>query len=461
MRRVAGKPGSPRSCVVIGGAGLTLALLTAGCPTSPSGLPFGTLFGSPPGATVEPGPDEFDPARAVADGATASDSAAAGALLSDAELAYLALLFSRAGQPFDLANIPPDTDGDAIPNVVDEDADGDGMLNTEDDDVDGDGEPNTTDNDIDGDGAGNDDDSDIDADGIENDEDVDADSDGLSDRFDLNDDGDDEPDDEDEDDADDDEDNEPKTGLEGLSDRLKRGLLSENDKGRIVEEILNRLNSEDLKTQLQAALVDLVASATDPDRLAQPLTVPAGVHAIDQLYEQLDEAIKEAKRGQFDPEGPFQNRARERKAAEDMVLRARTVAQVARAFPTVLIDDANESAKQLRAAMGTDRLLEFSQSLRDHISPNAIGGTLTEKRELDALTRGGSVIGGAFRDADPDSIYDGIERMRARAVTADPLEGPTAKYNRLLDRVAEIKSQSSNISLNDALTQVETEDGGP
>lgn len=375
--------------------------------------------------------------------------------LSPEEIAYLSLLFSRAGVPFDLSNIPPDTDGDAIPNIVDPDVDGDGVPNADDDDIDGDGLLNTEDPDIDGDTFDNDFDFDIDGDGIANDDDFDADADGLSDRFDLNDDGDDEPDDEDEDDMGD----EPKAGLEDLADRLKRGLLSDDDKDRIAQEITNRLDSDDLKLRLRTALADIVTQATNPNRLARPLTVPAGVDAIDQLYEQLDEAIKEAKRGQFDPNGPFQNRARERKAAEDMVLRARTMATVAHAFPTMLIDDINESTKKLRADMGSDRLLEFSQGLRDHISPGAIGGITSEKRELDALTKGGSVIGSAFRDADVDGIYDGIERLRARAAdtSANPLESSAAKYDRMLNRLSQLKRQSSGLSLDDAVTQVEME----
>ncbi|MBI5763108.1 MAG: hypothetical protein HZA51_06255 [Planctomycetes bacterium] len=388
-------------------------------------------------------------------GDTASGDAMAG--LSDQEIAYLTLLFTRAGLPFDLNNIPADTDGDAYPNGVDEDADGDGIVNVDDDDIDGDGIKNTEDADIDGDRLLNDEDPDIDADGVENDDDFDADSDGLSDRFDLNDDGDDEPDDEDEDDMAD----EPKTGLEDLADRLKRGALSENDKNRIVDEILKRLDSQDLKNQLQAALVDIVAQATDPDRLARPLTVPAGVDAIDQLYEQLDDAIKEAKRGQFNPNGPFQNRARERKAAEDMVLRARTMATIGRTFPTMLIDDINESTKKLRSDMGPERLLAFTQGMRDHVNPNAIGGIGSEKRELDALTLGGSVMGKSFSDADPEDIFDGIERLRSRAVLADPSEGTTAKYSRLLNRLSEIKQQSAGKTLNEAVTQVVMEDGGP
>jgi hypothetical protein len=375
--------------------------------------------------------------------------------LSEDELAYLTLLFSRAGVPFDLANIPPDTDGDAIPNIVDPDVDGDGILNADDPDIDGDGELNTEDADIDGDEVENDDDEDIDGDGIENDDDSDADADSLSDRFDLNDDGDEEPDDEDEDD----EDDEPKKGLEDLADRLKRGLLSENDKGRIAQEIMDRLNTLQLKNELQSALVELVAQATDPDRLARPLTVPAGVDAVDQLYEQLGEAIKEAKRGQFNPDGPFQNKARERKAAEDMVLRAKTMTTMARAFPTVLIDDVAESTKTLRSDIGPERLLEFTQGLRDHIAPGAIGGIASEKRELDELIKGGSVIGKSFGDADADSIFDGIERLRARAADThlNPLEGSAAKYNRMLNRLSQLKSQSSSLSLDDAVTQVESE----
>lgn len=442
-------------------AALASALFAAGCTGGVDAGSFGNPLASPASdGGSEPQQTQADNSSPAAAASDALGDAPAG--LSPEELAYLSLLFSRAGAPFDLSNIPPDTDGDAIPNSVDEDADGDGIQNTDDDDIDGDGLPNADDPDIDGDGAGNDDDADIDADGILNDEDDDADADGLDDRFDLNDDGDDEPDDEDADDAGDDEDSGPKAGLEGLSDRLKRGLLSENDKGRIVQEILDRLNSDDLKVQLQAALVDLVASATDENRLAKPLTVPAGVHAVDQLYEQLDDAIKQAKRGQFDPEGPFQNRARERKAAEDMVHRARALASTARAFPTMLIDDVNESVKSLRESLEGDRLTTFASSLRDHINPNAIGGIGSEKRELDALTLGGKIIGGAFKDADSEGLFDGIERLRARAATADPtVESQAQKYDRLLTRLSAIKSQSSSISLDDAVTQVETEDGGP
>lgn len=442
-----------------GAAGLALLCvgLLAGCPAGPQqAAPAG---GNASLVDAAPSPGGDPPAT----GPAAEASSASGAVsLSLEEIAYLSLLFSRAGVDFDLTNIPADTDGDAIPNSVDDDVDGDGILNTADADIDGDGAPNAEDDDIDGDGLENDDDEDIDADAVENDEDEDADSDGLDDRFDLNDDGDDEADDEDEDDAGDDEDSEPKTGLEGLSDRLKRGLLSDNDKDRIVQEILDRLDSQDLKTELQAALVQVVASATDPNRLARPLTVPAGVNAIDQLYEQLDDAIREAKRGQFNPDGPFQNRARERRAAVDMVNRAKAYASLSRAFPTMLMDDVNESVKSLRTALEGERLTSFARDIRDHISPTAIGGIGSEKRELDALTKGGRIIGAAFDDADSDSLFDGIERLRARAATADPaVESVDEKYDRLLSRLGEIKSQSSSISLDRALTQVETEDGTP
>ena len=42
----------------------------------------------------------------------------------------------------------------------------------------------------------------------------------------------------------------------------------------------------------------------------------------------------------------------------------------------MLIDDINESTKTLRSDIGPERLLEFTQGLKDHISPNAIGGTV-------------------------------------------------------------------------------------
>jgi hypothetical protein len=445
--------GSLQARVLPAAAIATSAWLIGGCPAEPGRSEYGRTFGSWLEQFEEqPG---FD--RATDRGANSEATEVDTAGLSADELAYLSLLFSRAGVPFDLANIPPDTDGDAIPNVMDPDVDGDGVENADDDDIDGDGQPNTNDDDIDGDGAENDDDSDIDADGIENDKDADADSDRLSDRFDLNDDGDDEPDDEDEDD----EDDEPKTGLEDLEERLKNGRLSDADKARIVQEILDRLDSDDLKTQLQTALNDIVRHATDPNRQARPLTVPAGVDAIDQLYEQLGDAIKDAKRGQFDPNGPFQNRARERRAAEDMLLRAKAFARVAKTFPTMLIDDVNESVKSLRADLGRERLTAFTEKMQTHLAPNSIGNVASEKKELDALARGGAAIGKGFDDADADSIFDGIDRLRARARLATPSEGEDAKYDRLLGRLAEIKSESAGISLDDAVSQIETEDGGP
>jgi len=174
-------------------------------------------------------------------------------IFSDEELAYLALLFSRAGLDFDLSQIPLDTDGDAIPNVVDDDVDGDGILNAEDDDIDGDGELNIEDDDIDGDGIANDDDDDVDGDGIENDDDPDADSDGLSDRWDLDDDNDGTADDEDEDDMDD----EPKSRLEDLVDAVaNRGWLSDFERQQIAIELARRFDDPGESAEILAIIRD-------------------------------------------------------------------------------------------------------------------------------------------------------------------------------------------------------------
>jgi hypothetical protein len=77
-----------------------------------------------------------------------------------------------------------DTDGDGIPDYLDDDMDGDGIPNSADPDIDGDGILNDLDFDIDGDGVDNWEDIDVDGDGIYNDVDGDDDGDGIPDNLD-------------------------------------------------------------------------------------------------------------------------------------------------------------------------------------------------------------------------------------------------------------------------------------
>ena len=75
------------------------------------------------------------------------------AKIAGTEVKSNTLVYNSAGA--DGAGLPPDTDGDGIPNDKDKDIDGDGIPNAEDDDMDGDGIPNDQDDDVDGDGIPN------------------------------------------------------------------------------------------------------------------------------------------------------------------------------------------------------------------------------------------------------------------------------------------------------------------
>ncbi len=384
--------------------------------------------------------------------------------LSDEELAYLALLFSRAGVDFDLSRIPLDTDGDAIPNVVDDDIDGDGLLNPEDDDIDGDGKPNTDDNDIDGDGIDNDDDDDIDSDGIENDDDPDADSDGLSDRWDLDDDGDGTADDEDEDDMDD----EPKSRLEDLVDAVaNRGWLSDFERQQIAIELARRFDDPGESAELfgiirDATLLNETAARPAPvnANVNDTSPYPSDHNAIDEIYKQLTGAIEEAKRGQFNPDGPIANDARLRNALNDFKARARAVVDAASQFGSVRLGEISDGIEELRPGLGQARFGEFIQGIADNVPPDRLGQTESETQEFNLLVKGGSSIGEAFDDNDTraDKILDGISRLRSLVADEQSGEPDEDEFDRLLDRLSEIKSEASGITLEDAIDQIEMEE---
>ncbi len=84
-------------------------------------------------------------------------------------------------------SLPPDTDGDGIPDNQDPDADGDGVADNP--DADGDGIPDDQDPDADGDGIPDGQVPDTDGDGIPDDQDPDADGSGIPDNQDTDGDG--------------------------------------------------------------------------------------------------------------------------------------------------------------------------------------------------------------------------------------------------------------------------------
>lgn len=407
-----------------------------------------------PDLTMLPQPDADD--RQYADSPLDNLLPTAQALgLSNEEVAYLSLLFSRAGLEFDLSQIPIDTDGDAFPNVVDEDIDGDGVLNPDDDDIDGDGTLNANDEDIDGDGVDNDDDDDIDSDGIENDDDPDADSDGLSDRWDLDDDSDGTSDDEDEDDMED----EPKSRLEDLVDAVaNRGWLNEFERQQIAIELARRFDNLDDADEIAALLrrAELLNGLGGRPEPAEGH--PRGINAIDEVYKQLAGAIEDAKTGQFNPDGPIANATRLQNALQDFKTRANAVVKTAELFEIVRLGEIGDGVAQLGEGLGGDRLGEFIDGMRNAVPAAKLGMGDTEKKELSLLVKGGSRIGDSFDDEDADHILTGISRLRS-LVADNPDDDPNVvEFDRLLDRLSNIKSGDSDINLDDAIDKIVEEE---
>merc|ERR1739838_778520 len=110
----------------------------------------------------------------------------------------------------DSAPAVTDSEGDGVPDHLDNDDDGDGIPDDQEVDSDGDGIPDHLDTDDDGDGIPDDADDDDDGDGVSDHLEMDSDGDGIPDYLDNDDDGDGLPDD-----ADDDDDG------DGVSDHLE------------------------------------------------------------------------------------------------------------------------------------------------------------------------------------------------------------------------------------------------
>lgn len=375
--------------------------------------------------------------------------------LSPEELAYLSLLFSRADLEFDLSRIPADTDGDAIPNVVDDDIDNDGIPNEDDSDVDGDGDLNRDDDDIDDDGIDNDDDDDIDGDGVANDDDPDADGDGLSDRWDLDDDSDGTDDDEDDDDRDD----EPSDRLEDLVAAVAgRGWLADSERQQIAVELARRFRDFNEINEFVNLLNRAEALNEAPNRPAPAGGFARDINSVDEIYKQLEGAIEEAKAGQFNPDGPIANRARLRKALTAFKTRARAIVTTAELFGAVRFDEIGDNIEELGDSLEQERLAPFVNGMRAQVPRNKFGMRSTELREFGLLTKGGTRIGAAFRDSDADSILAGIGVLRTLATTEGENDPNDDEFDRLLDRLDEIKEEDDDIDLADAVLRIVDEE---
>ena len=372
--------------------------------------------------------------------------------LTDEETAYLSLLFSRAGREFDLSQVPIDTDGDGFPNVVDDDIDGDGLPNSEDADVDGDGIPNDEDDDVDDDGISNDDDEDIDGDGVENDADPDADGDGLSDRWDLDDDGDGEPDDEDEDDQDD----EPKSRLEDLVDAVaSRGWLTDAEQERIAREIAARFDDFDEVIALYALLDRAERLNEQPGRPAPASGFARDINAVDELYKLLDPAIEEAKRGQFNPDGPIANNRRLKRALASFKRNAEALVTGAEVFGAVRLEEISDGITDLDAGLGPNRLAAFVDGIGVSVPPTQLGRRDAEQREWNLFVTGGSRLGSAFHEARADDVLAGISVLRTLATPEGGEDVDEKTYEQLLERVEE---QAEDRELADVIAQVVEEE---
>jgi hypothetical protein len=117
-----------------------------------------------------------------------------------AQIAFIAAVRGMNVNSSAAAKVMSDSDGDGIPNLMDDDADNDGIQNGDDKDVDGDSIDNKFDDDVDGDSLNNSIDDDVDGDSIDNSADDDVDGDGDDNSVDKDDDGDNSNDDVDDDD---------------------------------------------------------------------------------------------------------------------------------------------------------------------------------------------------------------------------------------------------------------------
>lgn len=346
------------------------------------------------------------------------------------------------------------------------DIDGDGIDNDEDPDIDGDGIPNAEDDDIDGDGIPDEDDPDPDGDGKTGADDPDEDGDGMSDRFDLDDDGDgktdsdekaddDDDDDEDEDDDDGDDDEDGKDKLLDLVERLREGKITEADRNAIANEIVNHFDAREDKADIQYMLMKVVELSKVVQREWVKSNIPPGIEAIDEVYNQLDQAIQRARGTSKEP----LDKKKFPEVMQDFKARTSSMVNLAKTFSTLRFDELGSIVDRMRGTFEPSKLQEISELMKDYINPRAWNNHDKETAEILAMERGCSSLGKSFDKAEAKDLLDATARLRQRA---NDLQGTKAekdeKFQSLLDRMNEVSKDKDKPNITDALEQVESED---
>lgn len=314
------------------------------------------------------------------------------------------------------------------------DIDGDGILNEDDPDVDGDGQPNATDNDIDGDGLPNGHDADADGDGKSGKLDPDEDGDGLSDRFDLNDDGDGLFDDEDldddgdgkvdsdiPDDDDDDDDDEPAVQpLDDLVERLRDGMLTDDDRVRIAKEITDRLGNPRVNDIVLKAIQDIGERSDEILRDTGDGSIPPQIAAVDAIYDQLGKSLRIAKRAAKVKPGDPTPDAVVRQALGEFIPRLQAMDELSKSFQLTSIRELGLSVTDLRAGLGSaDRVREFAQALTRSAATNPL--SIDEGAELEKFTTGAALLGSTFGDTSGGDLLDSIRLIDGLVDSPDEL----------------------------------------
>jgi hypothetical protein len=326
------------------------------------------------------------------------------------------------------------------------DVDGDNVPNGDDPDVDGDGIPNRHDFDLDGDGLFNGLDPDVDADGLLNHDDPDADGDGLSDRWDLNADGDGKPDDE--------EDEDDPTKLEDLLEKNRMGKLSPDDRSKIADEIVDRLDSPEAKRDVLNALIDAITLGAGMNRLQPSADLSSEVHAVDAVYRQLSDALADVKKTNRVEKGDPLPKNKLPDVLGQFVPRATAVAELGKGYQVLSLDDLSKAVSSLVTALGSaDRALEFAQALRDRAQ--GAGGEADERAHLNSFVNSARPLRDAFTSASGSDLVDAIDRLRTLASSdggSDDMRNQ--RLASLLERMQEL-ARDGETDIARAVTQLE------
>jgi len=136
------------------------------------------------------------------------------------------------------------------------------------------------------------------------------------------------------------------------------------------------------------------------------------------------------------------------------------VVDAASQFGSARLGEISDGIEEVRPGLGQTRFGEFIQGITDNVPPDRLGQTESETQEFKLLIKGGSRIGEAFddNDAPANKILEGISRLRTLITDEQSGEPDEGQFDRLLDRLAEIKSEASGITLEDAIDQIELEE---